>query len=73
MPLLAKFLTLDPKIYVTMLVFVRRIVGKIEKEMVVLEVVGTRDTIKFYDKLGYKPTEMFSLLQREGGCFGYEI
>ena len=56
-----------------MLVFVRRIVGKIEREMVVPEVVGTRDTIKFYDKLGYKPTEMFSLLQREGGCFEYEI
>ena len=34
--------------------------------MVVPEVVGTRDTIKFYDELGYKPTEMFSLLQREG-------
>ena len=41
--------------------------------MMVPEVVGTRDTIKFYDKLGYKPTEKFSLLQREGGCVGNEI
>ena len=36
---------------------------------VVPEVVGSRDTIKFYDKLGYKPTEMFSLLQRDGDAF----
>ena len=28
------------------------------------EVVETRDTIKFFFKLGYKPTEMLSLLQR---------
>ena len=26
----------------------------------------TRDTIKFCAKLGYKPTEMFSLLRRGG-------
>ena len=31
-------------------------------KMVVPEVVETRDTIKFCVKLGYKPTEMFSLL-----------
>ena len=42
-------------------------------KMVVLEVVETRDTIKFCVKLGYKPTEMFSLLQRGGGCFRNEI
>ena len=30
------------------------------------EVVETRATIKFYVKLGYKPTEMLSLLQRGG-------
>ena len=36
--------------------------------MVVLEVVETRDTIKFCVKLGYKPTEMFSSLQRGGGA-----
>ena len=35
--------------------------------------VETRDTIKFCVKLGYKPTEMFSLLQRGGGCFRNEI
>ena len=34
--------------------------------MVVPEVVETRDTIKFCVKLEYKPTEMFSLLQRGG-------
>ena len=39
---------------------------------VVPEVVETRDTIKFCVKLGYKPTEMFSLLQRGGGCFRNE-
>ena len=39
----------------------------------VLEVVETRDMIKFCDKLGYKPTEMFSLLQRAGGRFRNEI
>ena len=38
-------------------------------KMAVPEVVETRDTIKFCVKLGYKPTEMFSLLQRGGGCF----
>ena len=36
------------------------------------EVVETRDTIKFCVKLGYKPTEMFGLLQRDGGCFRNE-
>ena len=40
--------------------------------MVVLEVVETRDTIKFCVKLGYKPTKMLSLLQRGGGCFRNE-
>ena len=35
-------------------------------KMVVPEVIETRDTIEFGVKLGYKPTEMFSLLQREG-------
>ena len=35
--------------------------------------VETRDTIKFCIKLGYNPTEMFSLLQRGGGCFRTEI
>ena len=68
-----KILTLVPKNYVTTLVFVRRIEGKIEYKMVVLEVVETRDTIKFCVKLGYKPTEMFSLLQRGGGSFRNEI
>ena len=34
--------------------------------------VETHDTIKFCVKLGYKPTEMFSLLQRDGGCFRNE-
>ena len=34
--------------------------------------VETRDTIKFCVKLGYKPTEMLSLLQRGGGCFRNE-
>ena len=34
--------------------------------------VETRDTIKFRVKLGYKPPEMFSLLQRGGGCFRNE-
>ena len=34
--------------------------------------VETRDTIKFCVKLGYKPTEMFGLLQRGGGCFRNE-
>ena len=34
--------------------------------------VETRDTIKFCVKLEYKPTEMFSLLQRGGGCFRVE-
>ena len=34
--------------------------------MVVPEVVEARDTIKFCVKLGYKPTEMFGLLQRGG-------
>ena len=41
--------------------------------MVVLEEVETRDTIKLCVKLGYKPTEMLSLLQRGGGCFINEI
>ena len=40
--------------------------------MVVLEAVETRDTVKFCVKLGYKPTEMFSLLQRGGKCFRNE-
>ena len=35
--------------------------------------VETSDTIKFFVKLGYKSTEMFSLLQRGGGCFRNEI
>ena len=35
--------------------------------------VETRDTIKFCVKLGYKPIEIFSLLQRGGGCFRTEI
>ena len=34
--------------------------------------VETRDTIKFCVKLGYKPTEMFGLLQRGEGCFRNE-
>ena len=42
-------------------------------KMVVLEVVETRDTIKFCVNLGYKPTEMFSLLQRGGECFRNKI
>ena len=33
-------------------------------KMVVLEVVETRDMIKFCFKLGYKPTKMLSLLQK---------
>ena len=41
-------------------------------KMVVPEVVETRDTIKFCVKLGYKPTEMFSLFQRGWGCFRNE-
>ena len=41
-------------------------------KMVVLEVVETCDTIKFVVKLGYKPTEMFNLLQRDEGCFRNE-
>ena len=35
-------------------------------KMVVPEVVETCDTIKLCVKSGYKPTEMFSLLQRDG-------
>ena len=31
--------------------------------------VETRDTVKFRVKLGYKPTEMFSLLQKGGDAF----
>ena len=34
--------------------------------------VETHDTIKFCVKLGYKPTQMFSLLQRGGECFRNE-
>ena len=34
--------------------------------------VETRNTIKFCVKLGYKPTEMLSLLQGGGGCFRNE-
>ena len=34
--------------------------------MVVSEVVKTHATIEFCVKLGYKPTEMFNLLQRGG-------
>ena len=41
-------------------------------KMVVPEVVETSDTIKFCVKLGYNPTEMFSLLQRGGVCFRNE-
>ena len=41
-------------------------------KMVVPEVVETRNTIKFCVKLGYKPTEMFNLLQRDEGCFRNE-
>ena len=37
-------------------------------KMVFPEVVETRDTIKFCVKLGYKPSEMFSLLQRRGNA-----
>ena len=40
--------------------------------MVVPEVVEIRDTIRFCVKLGYKPTEIFSLLQRDVGCFKNE-
>ena len=50
----------------------RRIEGKIEQTMVVPEAVETRDTIKFCVKLGYKPPEMCSLLQRDEGCFRNE-
>ena len=60
----AKFLMLVPKNCDTTLVLVRRIEGKIELKMLVPEEVETRDTIKFCFKLGYKPTELFSLLQR---------
>ena len=35
--------------------------------------VETRDAIKFCVKLGYKPSEMFTLLQRGGECFRNEI
>ena len=45
---------------------------KISIKMVVPEVVETRDTIKFCVNLGYKQTEMFSLLQRGGVCFRNE-
>ena len=38
--------------------------------MVIPEVVKTRDTIKFCVKLGHKPSEMFSLLQRGGNALG---
>ena len=31
--------------------------------------VATRDTVKFCVKSGFKPPEMFSLLQRGGRCF----
>ena len=41
-------------------------------KMVVPDVVETRDTIKFCFKLGYKPTEMFNLLQRGEGCLRNE-
>ena len=34
----------------------------------VLEVIETRATIKFCVKLGYKPTKMFSLLQKYGNA-----
>ena len=44
----------------------RRIERKIELNMVVPEVVETRATVKFCVKLGYKPTEMFNLLQMDG-------
>ena len=62
--ILAKFLTLVPKNDVSKLVFVRRIEGKKEFKMVVPEVVENCATIKFCVKLGYKPIEMFYLLQR---------
>ena len=58
------FLTLVPKSYVTTLVCVRQIKENIELKIVVPEVVETRDTIEFCVKLGYKPTEKFSLIQR---------
>ena len=45
--------------------FMRRIEGKIEQKMVVLEVVETRDTIELCVKLEYRPSEMFNLLQRD--------
>ena len=41
-------------------------------KMVAPEVVETCATIKFCVKLGYKPTEMFGLLQRDEGCFRNE-
>ena len=66
MTLLAKFLTLGPKNYVTTHVFVRRIEGKIELKIMVREVVEARITIKFCVKLGYGPTDMFNVVQRGG-------
>ena len=42
-------------------------------KMVVPEVVETRAKIKFFVKLGYKPTEMLNLLQRGGDALGMEI
>ena len=42
------------------------------KKMEVPEVVETRDMLEFCVKLGYKPNEMFSSLQRGGGCFRNE-
>ena len=59
-------LTLAPKNYVTTLVFVRRIEGKLGVKMVIPEVVETRETIKFCVKLGNKQSEMFSILQGGG-------
>ena len=44
----------------------RRIEGKNRIKMAFPEVVETRAKIKYCVKLGYKPTEMFSLLQRGG-------
>ena len=63
-----KFLTLVPKklLYNACFCEAHRTENRIK--MVVPEVVETRDTIKFCGKLGYKPTEMFSLLQRDGGA-----
>ena len=66
MTLLAKFLTLVPKNYVTTLVFVRHIEGKIELKIMVREVEETHITIKFCVQLGYGPTEMFNLVLRGG-------